>query len=32
MQDDEGTPYLVTGGAEGDIVDASTFPDLQTFE
>lgn len=31
VQDDKGTPFLVTGGAEGDTVTATTLEELQTY-
>lgn len=31
VQDDAGTPYLVTGGALGDTVQAASLSDLQTY-
>ncbi len=31
IQDDSGTPYLLTGGALGDTVQAFTFDDLETY-
>jgi pectate lyase len=31
VQDDKGTPYLVTGGAEGETVSATTLEELQTY-
>jgi len=31
VQDDNGTPYLVTGGTLGDTVSARTVSDLQTY-
>lgn len=31
VQDDKGTPYLVTGGAEGETVTAATLEELQTY-
>jgi pectate lyase len=31
VQDDEGTPYLVTGGSMGDTVEATSFQELQQY-
>lgn len=31
VQDDKGTPFLMTGGAEGDTVDASSLSELKSY-
>jgi len=31
VQDDNGTPFLMTGGAEGDTVQATTLTELKTY-